>query len=212
VQINIILVDPLECVQVKTLPADIRKNLQDYFNQVAVVANASNPRPNPLHTVTETWSKTKPSPKDTDVLIYFVPREISIVWKFAGGARTSPDAVRHWGRTPVKWERDKNVVTNRAASEVYAKELDAGTLAALAFHEAMHHKLMQGNEMHGPVGDRSLAARQVDGQSQLTNANKVAMAGALTKRIQQWTDGFDLLATAKILRDQGDPLWDLSIN
>jgi hypothetical protein len=207
-QINVFLCDPLEVTKVKNVPAEIQKYLQDKFDQVANAANNTNPRPNPAHTVKVQWSTTKPSPSDTDLVIYFLSTEVapSIVSKF-GGKTFDPLAHSHWGFTNFKTKTQGGaIIEAEAASEVYTKSHDGPVLGALAFHEAMHHKLLRGNELHNGNG---LAQGTVEGTTQLTPQNITAMAAVLTRKIKQFTDGFDKLAAAKQRRDQGDPLWNI---
>ena len=68
----------------------------------------------------------------------------------------------------------------------------------------MHNKLLLDNDLHKKDG---LAQASVDKDTVLTNGNKHDMARALTKKVKQWTDGFDKLVGAKQRRDAGDDFW-----
>jgi hypothetical protein len=209
VQINVVLVDPLEATKAGNVQADIQKKLDGYFQEVVKVANSAKPK-SPF-SVSVAWSATKPAPSDTDLLIYFVPQECSVVGKFSG-KDFDPSARSHWGYTYFSYDTDsKGVRTSTAASEVYTKNLDAGVLAALAFHESMHHKLLLGGEpakgaanLHTHGG---LAQASIDESTAFTQQNKAEMAGALSTKITQWTAGYDKLVAAKFNRDHGDPIW-----
>lgn len=211
-RLNVFLADPLDAVKLNDTPAVILVKLQRLFGEVISTANEAIRQANarkpadkqePPHTLQVSWSPTKPSPSDTDILIYFVPIQLSIVKKFDAKA-TDPLLSSHWGLTAFK-ERSGNKIAE-AASEVHAKTLDAGVLAPLAFHESMHNKLVIDGRLHTQGG---LAAGTVDEKTPLTVANKSAMAGALTNKVKQWTDGFDILMSAKHRRDANDPLWYL---
>jgi hypothetical protein len=180
--------------------ANIKTYLQTKFSEVASVA-----KPKPASIVVE-WSETKPAPTNTDMLVYFVPTNVSINSKFTGKLMI-PMNESHWGQT--NWKNGGNHPI--AVTEVFAKSLDPDVLGAMAFHEVMHMKLLlpgsgEGdNNLHNHGG---LAAAKVNGTTILTERNKQELAANLTRKVDQWIDGFDILLSMKARRDGGDELWD----
>jgi hypothetical protein len=88
----------------------------------------------------------------------------------------------------------------------YTKTLDPKLLAALAFHEGMHNRLLLGQALHNRTG---MAEATVTPSTVVTPENASQMAAALKTRVTQWPDGVMPLVHRRQRRDSGDPLWYL---
>ena len=146
-----------------------------------------------------------PTPTPFDLLIYFVPTELSIVSRFAGRPR-NPLLDDGDGFTSIKTVTSNGVTRTSAASEVYTKTLNPEVLAALAFHEGMHNRLAIGQALHSRSG---MAHAVVDPSTTVTDENAIQMAAAFNTPVTQWPDGVVTLVNHRVRRDTGDPLWYL---
>jgi hypothetical protein len=195
---SVFLVDPLVAIGSLTSYMNILRILQGHFNRVAA-------RMSPASRIQVAFIPAVPSPTPFDLLIYFVPTEISIVSQFNGGPR-NPLTDDGDGFTAIKTRTVNGVTTKSAASEVYTKTLDPAVLAALAFHEGMHNRLAIGNGMHTRTG---MAQAAVGAGTQVTDENAIQMAAALGTPVTQWPDGVLPLVGRRLRRESGDPLWYL---
>jgi hypothetical protein len=187
------LVDPLVAIGDPAKYREINLALQGHFDRVAA-------RLNPRDAIRVAWIPAVPKPTNSDILIYFAPSEYSFVSEFAG-RKHDPLLDDGDGWTVIKPGNPPS-----AASEVYIKTLDSQLLAALAFHEAMHNKLTQGNAMHGGDG---MAAAVVAPSTQVSATNADRMAAAFRTPVRQWPDGVQSGVNRRQRRDSGDPLWNL---
>jgi hypothetical protein len=195
---SVFLVDPLVAIGSVKLYLEINRLLQGHFDKVSA-------RMKPPSRIVVAFIPAVPSPTPFDLLIYFVPTEISIVSQFAGRSR-NPLLDDGDGFTSIKTATANGVTTASAASEVYTKTLSAKVLAALAFHEGMHNRLAVGQALHGKNG---MAQATVDDSTIVTDENANDMAAAFRTRVTQWPDGVAPLAARRVRRDNGDPLWYL---
>ena len=145
-------------------------------------------------------------PKPSDVIVYICSYEHSVV-QLAPGAKgliPNPSTSSHKGIT---------LIGPPAASEVYLKESNPLSVAALIFHEAMHNQLQTNNSMHGKFPSPILSGAMIDISSEIkpTEAESNAMSEALKKPVNQWTDGQQILWNAAQKRDSGDAVWDSDI-
>jgi hypothetical protein len=154
--------------------------LTDYFNTVCRHANS------PFENARCTWQKG--SVGESDLVIYFLTstKESIITKRF----HTSSTCTAPSGGT---FESPQGMV-----SEVYMDSMEGDrnyckVVANLAFHELMHNKLDAPssnktiNDVHASGGS-GLAEATVARGSQLTPQNIALMAGALGKKIRQFTD------------------------
>jgi len=192
---TVFLVDPLVAIGSVKLYGEIITTLQGHFNKVALQMK-------PPGRIQVGFIPAVPQPTPFDVIVYFVPIEISIVATFAGRHR-DPLIDDGDGFTFIKGVGGPSP---SAASEVYTKTLDPKVLSALAFHEAMHNRLMLGNAMHNRNG---MAQATVDDSTAVTPQNASQMAAAFTTSVVQWPDGVMPLVHRRQRRDNGDPLWYL---
>jgi hypothetical protein len=142
------------------------------------------------------WWKWDPTPSEFDILIYFLPFGKSVVRKLY------PEAP-----SPIGGHKGLTYGTKPRVSEVYVKDADPTLLANLAFHEAMHMKLQQGNGMHTQGG---LASGDVSPGVQLSKDNIKSMQAALAKPVEQWTGGLQILYDSLAAVAAGDPLAPIS--
>ena len=195
---SVFLVDPLVAIGSVKLYTDIIRTLQGHFDKVSA-------RLRPPSRIVVAFIPAVPSPTPFDLLIYFVPTEVSIVSLFAGRSR-NPLLDDGDGFTSIKTVTANGVTTASAASEVYTKTLDPKILAALAFHEGMHNRLAIGQSLHTRGG---MAQATVGDATIVTDENATQMAAAFGTRVTQWPDGVSPLVNKRIRRDNGDPLWYL---
>lgn len=123
------------------------------------------------------WDPTSVS--DTSLLIYFVDDQASSLVR-----KVRPRASLGGGGTT-------HISTAGNLSEVYVSAAlgDANLArawAVLAFHEAMHNLLKQGQGLHGS-GGMGLAAEVVFSNTKLTKKNKELMARVMGKKVLQNT-------------------------
>jgi len=192
---TVFLVDPLVAIGSVKLYSEIITTLQGHFNNVAAQMQ-------PPARIQVAFIPAVPQPTPFDLIIYFVPIEISIVATFAG-RRRDPLLDDGDGFTFIKGIGGPSP---SAASEVYTKTLDPKLLAALAFHEGMHNRLMLGQPMHNRTG---MAQATVTPSTTVTPENASQMAAAFKTRVTQWPDGVMPLVHRRQRRDSGDPLWYL---
>ena len=133
------LLDPLAVIGSLSRYSEILGALQGHFDKVAARMNER---------ILVAFIPAVPTPTSHDLIIYFVPSEISIVSQFAGRPR-NPITDDGDGFTSIKRSASGAV---SAASEVYVNTTNGKLLAALAFHEAMHNRLALGNGMHARDG------------------------------------------------------------
>jgi hypothetical protein len=195
---SVFLVDPLVAIGSVKLYSEILLALQKHFDRVSAQLR-------PPARIPVAFIPAIPSPTPFDLLIYFVPTEVSIVAQFAGRSR-NPLLDDGDGFTFIKTVTAGGVTTASAASEVYTKTLDAKVLAALAFHEGMHNRLVLGQALHNRGG---MAQEVVSDSTTVSNENATQMAAAFGTRVTQWPDGVAPLVNKRIRRDNGDPLWYL---
>jgi hypothetical protein len=115
------LVDPMATIGDPRIYAATILKLQSYFDKVAA-------RLKPADTIRVAFIPATPAPTATDILIYYVPPEFSIVAEFAGEQR-NPTLNDNDGWTFLKSGAKEG---RSAASEVYARILTPNFLAALA--------------------------------------------------------------------------------
>lgn len=192
------LLDPLVTIGNPARYLDIIRNLQEHFNTVALALR-------PPDKVLVAFTPATPAPTTSDILIYFAPMDFSIVASFAGRKR-DPGLDDSDGFTSIKTSTTGGITTKSAASEVYTKTIDTKVLAALAFHEAMHNKLVIGQEMHNGDG---MARASVGPETQVSTTNAQQMAAAFRRPVTQFPGGVAVGLAARLRRDSGDPLWNL---
>jgi hypothetical protein len=175
--------------------AAIQRQLQGYFDQVMTRLKTG-------ERAQVAWCPAVPDAKPDELVVYFTSTDFSAVAQL-DGVKFDPLAASHWGFTRIKSQNGKVTV---AASEVYARMLNADVLAKLAFHECMHNKLAIGNELHSRNG---LAAATVGEGSRLTAENVADMAAALRNPVPQWREGAKILVERRQRRDAGDPVWNI---
>lgn len=147
----------------------VRTTLQGWFNQIATGSSYSG--------ATVQWVTATFSIQNYELLLYFVPNEISSIVRslpgFSGPAGTG-DAYTVWAG-------------NLSASEIYVNK-SRNWLAEIAFHEAMHNKLhLSDTALHARDG---LARIPVSAGSQPSALNISQMRTALSNVQAQWTGGW----------------------
>jgi hypothetical protein len=188
------LLDPMAAIGSLSRYSDIMGALQGHFDKVAAHMKER---------ILVAFIPAVPTPTAHDLIIYFVPSEISIVSQFAGRPR-NPITDDGDGFTAIKTSTSGGVTTASAASEVYLNTTNAKQLAALAFHEAMHNRLALGDRLHARDG---MAQATVTPDTSVTPANASQMAAGFARSVKQWPDGVLQLVNRRIRRDGGDPLW-----
>lgn len=194
----VFLADPLVAIGDSGKYLAINRLLQSHFDKVAA-------RLNPPDRIVVVFIPATPAPTPFDLLIYFVPIELSVVSVFAGRPR-DPLIDDGDGFTQIKTRTANGVTSTTAASEVYTKTLDPEILAALAFHEGMHNRLALGNGMHSRNG---MAQAVLGPGASVSEENAVQMAAAFRTPVTQWPEGVAILLNRRQRRDSGDPLWYL---
>lgn len=175
------MVDPLNAIPVRTAYV-IQSQLAALFSPIVGVSGFYE----------NNWVFFNPSqatPMDNEMLIYIMPQGVSIV-KNLPGLKGSVDLSLN-GNTV--W------VGNVRASEFYAVGPDPVLLAKLAFHELMHNRLKQGDEMH--ADQDGLGAKVIGPDTQISSRNMRSMAQVLRRPCPQWTNGISILNSGKV-----DPL------
>ena len=185
------LVDPMAAIGSLSRYSEVMGALQGHFDKVAARLKDR---------ILVAFIPAVPTPTTHDLIIYFVPPEISIVSQFAGRPR-NPITDDGDGFTSIKTSASGGVT---AAAEVYVNTTNGKLLAALAFHEAMHNRLALGNRLHARDG---MAQAEVTPDTSVTPANASQMAAGFARSIKQWPDGVLPLVNRRIRRDGGDPLW-----
>ena len=188
------LLDPMTAIGSVSRYSEIMGALQGHFDKVAARLNER---------ILVAFIPAVPTPTAHDLIIYFVPGEISIVSQFAGRPR-NPLTDDGDGFTSIKTSTSGGVTTISVVSEVYVKTTNAKLLAALAFHEAMHNRLALGNGLHARDG---MAQATVTPDTHVTATNASQMAAGFARSVKQWPDGVLPLVSRRIRRDGGDPLW-----
>jgi len=155
----------------------IGTSLQNMFNRVcqhkkSLIASAN-----------YTWEKGAPS--QTDVVVYVLAKKSSSIINKKGGQPI------HVGASGGTYRHSTGMI-----SEVYLKEIDGAASFSkvatnLIFHEVMHNKLDASvpqtiYDIHNG-GGAGLASHVVSSGSQLTPANIKIMAGALSKKVRQYS-------------------------
>jgi hypothetical protein len=145
---------------------------QSYFNDVDVF-----------------FPQYKPSPANTDLVVYYLATPDSVAFVLDGNA---DQAVPEDGGQTI-WSNGGSGSAFKYCSEVRVgagAKASARGLAKLTFHEFMHNKLKMGDGMHSKGG---LAGASVDESTALTTQNAKDFGQALTKQHVQWIDGYDSL-------------------
>lgn len=126
------------------------------------------------------WTDTTPTVANHELIIYFVRNVGDSVVKHMSGV-TAPS-----GKVAGMTAPD---VGTPVGSEVFVSEAkDAGDLAAIAFHEAMHNKLRWNDvKLHGKDGGGGLASATVDSTTKLTDTNRDLMAKHLADNVPSGT-------------------------
>ena len=198
-QVNIILVDVLDATKFGTCRADIIKKVTESYQDFIKFANARIKPPATPHTVTVQFATAKPSPSDTDLVVYFLPATFWSIITFAEtGTKKQNLLADHWGFTTTGSTGSK--------SEVVCKSADGCVLGSLVVHEILHAKTGKDNKtLHATLG---LGSEVVECATLPNNANRTDIMNTIAKKVPQWTDGWDILTRAKAQRDAGDPFWD----
>lgn len=203
-EVNVLLVDVLEATKLGDCRAKMVERVSGLFRKCFAHINASKKAP-PNHTVRVQVTEAKPTPADTDLVVYLLPATFwSVVGFSQTGQRKSNLLGDHWGFTLISPAAPGG--TPGAKMEVICKSADGCALGSVVFHEIMHGKTGKANAaLHATGG---LGAATVDCTSELNAKNLADMASAMTRPVTQWTGGWDILMDAKRQRDAGDPFWD----
>jgi hypothetical protein len=197
-KVNIILADVLDATKFGSCRTDIIKKVSDVYHDFMNFANARLKPPAP-HTFGVQFATAKPSPADTDLVVYFLPATFWSIITFAEtGTKKQNLLADHWGFTTTGASGSK--------SEVVCKSADGCVLGSLVVHEILHAKTAKGNNTLHPTG--GLGAAVVECGTVANNANRTDIMNTLTKKVPQWSGGWDILMSAKAQRDAGDPFWD----
>jgi len=196
--IRVILSDPLVSIGRTDVYLAITRMVQGFFDRVSARLPASD-------RIQVLFPPGGFQATDLDIIVYFTPTDISVVANLTKES-IDPLTKSHWGWTASERPgAGASPPTLRRASEVYPRMIDADVLAKLAFHEAMHNKLRQGQELHAGGG---LASAGVGSDKSLTDINVAAMAAAMKTPVKQYPEGFEFLRQARLRRDAGDPMWN----
>jgi hypothetical protein len=131
----------------------------------------------------------KPSPLNTDLVVYYLATPDSVGFVLDGQA----DSTVGEDEGQTIWSTGGSGSTLKYCSEVRVgagAKASARGLAKLTFHEFMHNKLKIGDAMHSRGG---LAGTSVDENTPLTTQNAKDFGQALSKQHVQWMDGYDSL-------------------
>jgi len=127
----------------------------------------------------------KPTLQSTDILVYLVPSHPSGLLGTRFGREEKAD--NQYGR--AAW----NAAETEFGAEVYVRHLtdQPWDIAKFVWHEVLHVKTKEENEMHkrgGLAGDIEFGYQG----SWLTDQNIKDMAAYMGKKRPMWTGGFDL--------------------
>lgn len=152
-------------------------NLRDMFNKICKHKNSE------FSYADFFWEPGYVS--DQDVVVYLLGSQKSSIIKQNGGT------LKHANASGNTFQSNKGMI-----SEVYLKKMDGAldfskVVANIIFHEIMHNKLDAATgssiaDIHVTGGD-GLAKPSVDKSTSLTDKNISLMAGALSKKISQYT-------------------------
>ncbi|WP_295409278.1 hypothetical protein [uncultured Thiocystis sp.] len=207
-QVNVLLVDVLDATKFGSCRADIVTRVKALYEDCFAYANRTI-KPPPNHTVSVSFVSQKPTPSDTDYVLYFLPAMFwSIITYKEIGTKQSNLLNDHWGYTTKSGSAGAGLgAAGSSKSEVICRSIDGSILGSLVFHEMLHAKTFKDNRtLHASGG---LGAATVEGTTQLNNTNRQDTIGTLAKKVTQWTGGWEILHNAKRARDAGDPAWNL---
>ncbi len=205
-QVNVLLVDVLDATKFGSCRADVVTRVETLYKDCFAFANRTT-RPAPNHTVSVGFVTQKPSPSDTDYVLYFLPATFWSIVTFSESGQKKQNLLQdHWGFTRVGPAGAQSGAVGSCKSEVICKSTNGSILGSLVFHEMLHAKTFKDNKtLHATGG---LGAATVEGDTALNDNNRRDTISTLAKKVTQWTDGWNILQNAKAARDAGDQFWD----
>jgi hypothetical protein len=196
--VNIILVDVLDTTKIGKCREGIIKKVSESYSDFMSFANAKL-KPEKPHTFSVDFATAKPTPSETDLVVYFLPATLWSIVTFAETGTKKRNLLEdHWGFTKPGASVTK--------SEVVCKSLDGCVLGSIVLHEILHNKTGKDNKkLHATEG---LGGKSVACATAPNDANRTDIMNTLTKKVPQWTGGWDILTSVKARRDGGDQFWD----